>query len=142
MARSFPTPKTKLPRLPRGAVKGNPLLKKEGGPEFVLVLVTVPDKKIARTLARLVLGKRLAACANLIPQIESHYWWRGKVEQGSEVLMVFKTTLAHLNQLEQLVISKHPYDTPEFLAVKIPFGNEKYLKWIEESVSPAGKAKG
>jgi len=58
---------------------------------FALVLVTAPNLKIARTLARAVLKDKLAACVNLVPQIESHYWWQDKIESGAEVLMLIKT---------------------------------------------------
>src|ERR1700710_2833622 len=104
---------------------------------FVLVIVTAPSLKVARSLARAALGARLIACANLVPKVESHYWWRGKIERGAEVLLVMKTTRARLAALEKLIVAKHPYDTPEFLVVTLSAGNVRYLKWIEESV--AGK---
>ena len=57
---------------------------------FCMVLVTAPDRKTARVLARAALSARLIACANLISRIESHYWWRGKIESGDEVLLILK----------------------------------------------------
>ena len=66
--------------------------------KFAVVLVTAPDVKTARKLARAALEARLIACANLIPRIESHYWWRGKIEASAEVLMVMKTTTARLRR--------------------------------------------
>ena len=101
--------------------------------DFSLALVTAPDLKTARRLARAALQKRLVACANLIPKIESHYWWKGKKERGSEVLMILKTTNAKLNALERLIVSKHPYDTPEFIVLRINRGNKKYLDWLKQS---------
>ena len=101
--------------------------------DFSLALVTAPDLKTARSLARAALQKRLVACANLIPKIESHYWWKGKIERGSEVLMILKTTTAKLAALEKLIVSKHPYDTPEFIVLPISRGNKKYLGWLVES---------
>ena len=59
---------------------------------FAIVLVTAPDLKTARALARAALGARLAACANLVPKLESHYWWQGKLERSNEALILFKTT--------------------------------------------------
>jgi len=100
---------------------------------FVILLVTAPDLKTARVLARAALEKRLVACANLIPKIESHYLWQGKIEHGNEVLLLFKTTRKHLVALERLVLAKHPYDTPEFLALEINSGTERYLEWIKTS---------
>ena len=101
---------------------------------FRLVLVTAPDLKTARALAKAALTARLVACANLVPKIESHYWWQGKLESSAEVLIVFKTTRAKLVALEKLIVAKHPYDTPEFIALPLAEGNGKYLGWLAESV--------
>jgi periplasmic divalent cation tolerance protein len=95
------------------------------------VLVTAPNVKVARHLARAALRMRLVACVNLIPRTESHYWWRGKMEKGAEVLMILKTRAFHLAKLEKLLLEKHPYDTPEFVALELSGGNERYLDWLE-----------
>ena len=102
---------------------------------FVVVLVTAPDLKVARRLARGALRARLVACANLIPQIESHYWWQGRLESGAEVLMIFKTTNRRLAALEKLILAEHPYDTPEFVVLPMTSGTRRYLDWISASVS-------
>ncbi|MBI3876756.1 MAG: divalent-cation tolerance protein CutA [Verrucomicrobia bacterium] len=101
---------------------------------FTIVLVTAPDLKTARRLARTTLKARLVACANLIPKIESHFWWRGKMESASEVLIVFKTTQKRLALLEKLVLAEHPYDTPEFVVLPLHSGTARYLAWLAESV--------
>ena len=67
--------------------------------KFSIVLVTAPDLKTARMLAKAALSARLIACANLVPKIESHYWWQGKMESGAEVLLVLKTTNSKLTAL-------------------------------------------
>ena len=100
-----------------------------------LVMVTAPNLKVARKLAQAVVKSRLAACANLIPKIESHYWWQGKIESSAEVLLLIKTTRAKLPALEKLILAEHPYDTPEFIALPLHGGNERYLAWITNSVS-------
>jgi periplasmic divalent cation tolerance protein len=102
--------------------------------KYAVVLVTAPDLKTARKLARAALEARLIACANLVPKIESHYWWQGKNMSGAEVLMLLKTTTARLAALEKLIVSMHPYDTPEFLVLPISRGNKRYLDWVAESV--------
>ena len=96
---------------------------------FKIVLVTAPDLKAARKLAQGALKARLIACANLIPKIESHYRWQGKVEQSAEVLMVMKTSERRLAALEKLVLARHPYDTPEFVVLNPVSGTKKYLAW-------------
>jgi periplasmic divalent cation tolerance protein len=98
--------------------------------KFAIVLVTAPDLKTARALAKAALKAKLIACANLIPKVESHYWWRGKIEAGAEVLLILKTKKTKLGKLEMLILSKHPYDTPEFLVLPLPAGNKKYLDWL------------
>ena len=102
--------------------------------KHVLALMTASDLKIARKLAQAALKKRLIACANLIPGIESHYRWRGKIEIGSEVLLLLKTTAPRLSALEKLMVAEHPYDTPEFIVLTLGGGNKRYLAWLEESV--------
>ncbi|HAB19550.1 MAG TPA: divalent-cation tolerance protein CutA [Verrucomicrobiota bacterium] len=100
-----------------------------------VVLVTAPDLETARSLARSALTERLVACGNLIPQLESHYWWQGKIESSSEVLIVFKTTSSRLAALERLIVDEHPYDTPELVVLGLQSGNAKYLQWLADSVS-------
>lgn len=100
---------------------------------FAAVLVTAPDLRTARKLARAALEARLAACANLVPRIESHYWWEGKLESSAEVLLVFKTSRARLRALENVILAHHPYDTPEFVALPLTAGNQRYLDWLNQS---------
>ena len=102
--------------------------------QLLLAMVTAPDLKTARALAKAALKERLIACANLIPGIESHYRWRGKIEIGAEVLMVLKTTTSRISALEKLIMSNHPYDTPEFIVLPVRGGNKRYLDWWEKSV--------
>jgi periplasmic divalent cation tolerance protein len=102
-----------------------------------LVLVTAPNLKTARSLAQAVLRTRLAACANLVPRLESHYWWQGRLEKSAEVLIVLKTTRTRLAALERRVLELHPYDTPEFLVLPLSGGSNRYLDWLQASVGPA-----
>src|ERR1700691_1176133 len=101
---------------------------------FAVVLVTTPDLKTARALAKIVLQAKLIACANLVPKIESHYWWQGKIESGAEVLLILKTTKSKLAALEKLILARHPYDTPEFLVLPLSAGNKKYLDWLAQNL--------
>jgi periplasmic divalent cation tolerance protein len=105
--------------------------------KFVIVLVTSPDLKTARTLARAALKAKLIACANLVPQIESHYRWQGKIESGMEILMILKTRKARVAALEKLILARHPYETPEFIVLPLSSGNKKYLGWLDSSCGGA-----
>lgn len=109
---------------------------------FSLALVTVPDLRTGRRLAKVLLEARLAACVNIIPGLESHYWWQGKLEKSRECQLLIKTTRRLLATLEQAVLANHPYDTPEFLVLPLAAGNERYLAWVEASTSAQpGKVK-
>lgn len=107
--------------------------------EFCCVFVTAPNITVARKIAAAALKERLVACANLIPKIESHYWWQGQLESSAEVLILLKTTKEQLDELERNVVKNHPYDTPEFVAVNLERGADKYLDWITASVNVAKK---
>jgi periplasmic divalent cation tolerance protein len=101
--------------------------------QAALVLVTAPDLKTARKLARSALKARLIACANLVPGIESHYWWQNKIETGTEVLLLLKTTIPRLAALERLILAEHPYDTPEFIVLRVAGANSRYWRWWREN---------
>ena len=100
-----------------------------------VVLVTAPDLKTARLLVRAALRARLVACANLVPRVESHYRWEGKIERAAEVLLVLKTTTVQLAKLEKLVVARHPYDTPEFVVLPLSGGNKRYIAWLKQNCS-------
>ena len=101
--------------------------------DVLIALVTAPDLDIARMLARVALETRLAACANLVPGVESHYWWQGKIESSAEVLVIFKTVKSKAAALEALILARHPYDTAEFVVLPLSAGSEKYLAWVGDS---------
>ncbi|NOS68845.1 MAG: divalent-cation tolerance protein CutA [Verrucomicrobia bacterium] len=105
---------------------------------YKIVLITTPDIKTARQLARAALKSRLIACANLVPKVESHYRWQGKIEKSAEVLMICKTIAGNLAGFQKLVHRLHPYDTPEFVVLKISSGSARYLKWLGDCCDAAG----
>ena len=112
----------------------HPKIQQSKNPVAAVALVTAPDLKAARALAKIVLKSHLAACANLVPKLESHYWWNGQLEKSAEVLIIFKTTNARLPELQKTVLENHPYDTPEFIVLPIISGSAQYLNWVAESV--------
>ena len=106
----------------------------KNGNNYLLILVTAPNLKMARKLAREALEQKLIACANIIPKIESHYWWQDKIDSSAEVLLVFKTTLRNVRAFEKFVLENHPYDTPEFIALPVASGTNRYLDWLAANV--------
>ena len=98
----------------------------------VLVFITVDSQENAQKIADKLLAERKAACVNIIPAIESHYWWQGKIESANEFMLVVKTRAALLDELIALVKQNHPYTIPEIIALPIIGGNEDYLNWIEK----------
>ena len=100
----------------------------------VMGLVTCPTRTEARKVARAVLKKKLAACVNIIEGLESHYWWKGKLENARECLLLIKTTRARISSVTSEVRAVHSYDVPEIVFVPFAAGERNYLKWLEESV--------
>ncbi len=98
--------------------------------EIIVVLSTVPSREIGRELGRMLVGKRLAACVNIIPGLTSIYEWEGKLEEDSEELMVIKTTSKSLDSLISELSENHPYDVPEIIALPVKGGHSVYMDWI------------
>lgn len=121
-----------------GAVQA--MAMKLGKNDHALVVVTAPDLGTARGIARTVLEARLAACVNLVPRVESHYWWEDRIESSAEVMLFIKTTRPRLEALEECVVTHHPYDTPEFVVLPLDQGSKKYLAWISASVAGGAPA--
>jgi len=80
------------------------------------------------------LKNRRAACVNIIPRIESWYWWQGKIEQSKEFLLLIKTSRQRLPVLARLIKRHHSYQVPELIACPIQWGDKKYLNWLLQSL--------
>ena len=101
--------------------------------EVVVVFSTFPDVETARRIARELIDDKFAACANVIPKIESIYRWQGKLEQGEETLVFFKTSAARYPAFEEKLKSLHPYEVPEIVSMPVSAGWPQYLGWVAES---------
>jgi len=99
-----------------------------------LVVTTCGSLDEARTIAHTLVERQLAACVNIVPQIESVYRWQGEVESATECLLVIKTTAEASGRLHETLNELHSYELPECIEISIEGGSAKYLQWIGESV--------
>jgi periplasmic divalent cation tolerance protein len=102
---------------------------------FIAIFVMCSSRKEANTITEALLKKRLVACANSAGSITSRFWWKGKINSASEVLVIFKTRRANFSKIEREVKRLHSYDVPEIIALPIAAGSAAYLSWIRESVA-------
>jgi periplasmic divalent cation tolerance protein len=103
--------------------------------DVVLAFSTFPDAETARKISRKLIEENVAACANIIPQIESIYRWQGQIEQGNETLVLFKTTAAGFAAFEEKLKALHPYEVPEIICTPIDRGSAAYLEWVRQNVN-------
>jgi periplasmic divalent cation tolerance protein len=99
-----------------------------------IVLSTAGSREEAHKIARYLVENRLAACVNIVPEIESIYRWQGKVDSSREWLLLIKTTSGNVPAVEAAIRELHSYDLPECIAIAIESGSSGYLDWIGESV--------
>ena len=99
-----------------------------------VVLTTCGLLEEARTIAHALVERQLAACVNIVSQVESVYRWKGEVETATEFLLVIKTTAGAFDRLRAALVELHSYEIPEFIEISVSDGSEAYLNWIEESV--------
>jgi periplasmic divalent cation tolerance protein len=101
--------------------------------QFVIAFSAFPDVETARRIARELVESALVACVNIIPAVESIYYWKEKVETNAESLAIFKLTSARYSEFESRLRALHPYDVPEVVRLNIAGGSVDYLHWIGES---------
>jgi periplasmic divalent cation tolerance protein len=99
-----------------------------------LVLTTCSSLEEARQIAQALVERRLAACVNIVPQVESIYRWKGEVETSNEWLLLIKTAEGTFDRLRSALSELHSYEVPECIALAITDGSTSYLNWIGESV--------
>ncbi|MBI2329573.1 MAG: divalent-cation tolerance protein CutA [Chloroflexi bacterium] len=97
----------------------------------VVVLITAATEEEARSLAELLLNQRKAACVNIVPRVDSLFWWQGKLDSAQESLLIAKTRASLLPDIIEMVKMAHSYDVPEIIALPVIGGHEDYLRWID-----------
>ena len=96
------------------------------------VYSTLPDVATAQKIAKAIVEERLAACANILPSMQSYYWWEGKVESAAEVVLIAKTRTECFETLRARIQSLHPYQCPCIIALPIELGHTAFLDWIRQ----------
>jgi len=100
----------------------------------IVVLVTTKDAVEASQLAKKLVEQKLVACASIIDKVKSVFWWKDKVEESREALLILKTNKKMFKILEEAIKLLHSYEVPEIIALPIILGNDQYLKWVNDSV--------
>ncbi len=106
----------------------------EKTPDAIVVLMTAGSREEAARLAEMLVGSRLAACVQIMPEMESVYHWEGQVERAPETLLLAKTTPENFAGLEVAVRALHSYETPEIVALSITAASAPYLEWLTANV--------
>src|SRR6266436_3997147 len=101
--------------------------------QIVLALSTFPDRETAQRIANQLVTEKLAACANILPAIESIYRWKEKLETGNETLVFFKLSEDRQSAFQEKLRSLHPYEVPEIIFVPITSGLPEYLRWVSDN---------
>ncbi|MCS7232878.1 MAG: divalent-cation tolerance protein CutA [Synergistetes bacterium] len=98
---------------------------------YYVIFITVPKDK-SQEVADFIVREKLGACVNIVEEVNSIYWWKGKIEKDKESLLIVKARAARFKELLYKVKAIHPYTVPEIIALPIVAGNPDYLRWIEE----------
>src|SRR5437667_8158064 len=100
--------------------------------KILLALSTFPDAETARKISNQLVAEKLAACANILPSVESIYRWKGKIEPGNETLVFFKLSEDQQAAFQEKLRTLHPYKVPEIIFVQVAGGLPEYLRWVAE----------
>jgi len=104
--------------------------------EAIVIMITAPSKEVGEQIASTLLEKRLVACINILPAVQSFYEWKGEVHVDEEVLLIIKSRAElFADQIVGTIKAIHPYEVPEIIALPIVMGSEDYMQWIGEVTS-------
>ena len=103
---------------------------------YLIVFMTAPNREEAMKIVRTLLEERLIACGNIVDPVSSLFWWKGKIEEEKEVLVILKSNDKLFKKLSKRIKELHSYDVPEILAFPIVDGNSSYLDWMKGILEP------
>ena len=100
----------------------------------IVVMITTLNVEEAHNIAKLLLNKRKVACVNIVPRVDSLFWWEDEVDSTQESLLIAKTKASLLTEIIELVNSIHSYEVPEVIALPVIGGSADYLNWIDSEL--------
>lgn len=100
--------------------------------DYIFIYITNPNKATAKKIAKILLQKKLIACANIFP-IDSLYWWQGKIAEESEFVLLGKTAAKHFPAVKREIKAIHPYKIPCITKIAAE-PNQKYQKWLSDQL--------
>jgi periplasmic divalent cation tolerance protein len=103
---------------------------------YLIVLMTAPNREEAVKIVHTLLEEKLIACGNIVDSVSSFFWWKGKIEEEKEVLVIMKSNEKLFKKLSKRVMELHSYDVPEILALPIVDGSSSYLEWLKGCLEP------
>jgi len=103
--------------------------------KFCIVYMTASDREEARRIADTLVSERLAACVNILSDMESHYWWEGSVQRNTEIPLLAKTIEDRVGELTKRVASMHSYDCPCIVSIPLEHLHEPFARWIADQLS-------
>ena len=101
---------------------------------YIVLFITTGSAEEAQQISGMLLEQRKAVCVNIVPRVNSLFWWKDKLDSAQESLLIVKTKASLLNEIIKLVREIHSYDIPEIIALPIVGGNQDYLEWIGKEV--------
>jgi len=101
--------------------------------EILLALSTFPDRETAQRISNQLVTGKFAACANILPAVESIYRWKNKIESGNETLVFFKLSEDQQSAFQDKLRSLHPYEIPEIILVPVSSGLPEYIRWVSDN---------
>ncbi|MFH1263583.1 MAG: divalent-cation tolerance protein CutA [Pseudomonadota bacterium] len=107
---------------------------------FRIVFSTVGNQTNALKIARALLSARAAACVNMVRGLRSIYRWKGRIQNDAEVLLIVKTTVKKLPDVEKIIRKTHTYEVPEIVSLPLDRGSERYLRWVEQETTKKGRS--
>ena len=104
--------------------------------DIIVIYCTVPEKKLAKNITKVLMKHKLAACVSMIDNVKSVFSWEGEICEEKEILMMIKTRRTHYGKVKLVIEDMHPYNVPEIIALPIVDCSEDYLKWLVRETEP------